>query len=197
MDIKQCVGVKYANFLYSQANYEDAVLYLEDALKATSEDVSEIVYGGLEKVTLPEALQDQVDAQEEVLLTAPALAYYLLLLSHKQLGQIRHAERSLIDLLHEVYTYSYDSPFLQALLGLAMMELGVFREAALHFRKAVEIDPEYHLAMDNYCLCLCLDSFNTLQRALASIFISCRIWCDDEIFDRQVAKIIQAADGMF
>jgi hypothetical protein len=66
LEIKQCVCVKFANFLYSQANYEDAVLYLKDALKADPKEVPDIVYGGLEKVTLPEALQDQVEAQEEV-----------------------------------------------------------------------------------------------------------------------------------
>ncbi|KAK7478408.1 hypothetical protein BaRGS_00030333, partial [Batillaria attramentaria] len=198
LEIKQCVCVKYANYLYSQANYEDAVLYLQDALRVTTELVPSIVYGGLEKVTLPEALQDQVEAQEQVLLPATVLAYYLLLLSHKQLGEMRHAEESLMNLMHEVYAYDDDdSPFLQALLGLAMMELGVFREAALHFRNAWALDPEYHLALDNYCLCLCLDVFNTLQRALGSIFVYCRIWCDDEAFDSQVAKIMQAAENMF
>lgn len=196
-EIKQGVCVKYANYLYSQANYEDAVLYLQDALKVSTEVVPSIVYGGLEKVTLPEALQDQVDAQEEVLLPATVLAHYLKLLSHKQLGEMRHAEESLLNLLHEVYTHDDDSPFLQALLGLAMMELGVFREAGLHFRNAWALDPDYHLALDNYCLCLCLDVFNTLQRALASIFVNCSIWCDDEEFDQKVAKIMQAAENMF
>nr|KAG5693140.1 hypothetical protein BaRGS_025499 [Batillaria attramentaria] len=94
LEIKQCVCVKYANYLYSQANYEDAVLYLQDALRVTTELVPSIVYGGLEKVTLPEALQDQVEAQEQVLLPATVLAYYLLLLSHKQLGEMRHAEEA-------------------------------------------------------------------------------------------------------
>ena len=197
LEIKQCVCVKYANFLYSQANYEDAVLYLKDALKATVEDVPDIVYGGLEKVTLPEALQDQVEAQEEVLLPATVLAHYLLLLSHKQLGEMRHAEQSLLRLLQEVYGRNNDSPFLQALLGLAMMEMGVFYEAALHFRKAWLLDPEFHLALDNYCLCLCLDTFNMLQRALASIFVYYGMWQDDEAFDRQLARIMQAAENIF
>lgn len=197
LKILQCVCVKYANFLYSQANYEDAVMYLQDALKANPEEVPDIIYGGLEKVTLPEALQDQVEAQEEVSLPAPVLAHYLLLLSYKQLGQMRHAEQSLLKLLHEVYTRSYDSPFLHALLGLAMMEMGVFREAALHFRNAWLLDWEYQLALDNYCLCLCLDVFSTLQRALASIFVYCGIWQDDEAFDSQVARIMQAAENMF
>lgn len=159
--------------------------------------MSEIVYGGLEKVTLPEALQDQVEAQEEVLLPAPALAHYLLLLSYKQLGQMRHAEHSLFDLLDEIYTHNDDIPFLQAMLGLALMELGVFREAALHFRNAADLDPEYNLAMDNYCLCLCLDAFSTLQRAFASIFVYHHIWCDNETFDQQIAKIMQASENMF
>lgn len=197
LETKQAVCVKYANYLYSQANYDDAVLYLQDALRVTPEIVPSIVYGGLEKVTLPEALQDQVDAQEEVLLPATVLAHYLLLLSNKQLGQMRHAEENLMNLLHEIYTQDDDSPFLQALLGLALMEMGLFREAALHFGKAWAVDPDYHLALDNYCLCLCLDVFNTLQRALASIFVYCGIWCDDEAFDKQVAKIMQAAENMF
>lgn len=41
-------------------------MYLQDALKANPEEVPDIIYGGLEKVTLPEALQDQVEAQEGV-----------------------------------------------------------------------------------------------------------------------------------
>ena len=172
-------------------------MYLEDALKAEPEEVPSLVYGGLEKVTLPEALQDQVEAQEEVLLPAPVLAHYLLLLSHKQLGQMRHAEQSLLELMEEVYALGYDSPFLQALLGLAMMEMGVFREAAIYFRNAWALDSEYQLALDNYCLCLCLDTFSTLQRALASIFVYCGIWQDDEAFESQLAKILQAAENIF
>ncbi|XP_070206524.1 uncharacterized protein [Littorina saxatilis] len=197
LEIKQCVCVKYAIFLYSQGNYEDAVMYLKDALKSTPEEVPSIVYGGLEKVTLPEALQDQVEAQEEALLPATVLAHYLMLLSHKQLGEMRHAEECLLNLLHEIYSLDCDSPFLQALLGLAMMEMGVFEEAALHFRNAWELDPEYQVAMDNYCLCLCLDAFSTLQRALASIFVYYGIWKDNEIFDDKVAKIMQAAENYF
>lgn len=209
LEIKKCVCVKYANFLYSQANYEDAVMYLKDALKADPDEEADIIYGGLEKVTLPEALQDQVEAQEEcqeqnflldfnqVLLPATALAHYLLLLSHKQLGEMRHAEESLVALLHEIYSNNADSAFLQALLGLALMELGLFWEASLHFRKAWHLDPVYHLALDNYCLCLCLDVFNMLQRGLASVFVYCGIWKDDEDFDSQVAKIMQAAENMF
>lgn len=132
-----------------------------------------------------------------MLLPATVLAHYLLLLSHKQVGEMRHAEESLVNLLHEIYLRGPDSPFLHALLGLALMEMGVFWEAALHFRKAWDLDPEYHLALDNYCLCLCLDVYNMLQRALASIFVYYGMWTDDEDFDRQVAKIMQAADNMY
>ncbi|KAK3097819.1 hypothetical protein FSP39_013475 [Pinctada imbricata] len=51
----------------------------------------DLVYGGLEKVTLPDCLQDEVDCQEEVVLSPTALARYLLVLSHKMLGQMHQA----------------------------------------------------------------------------------------------------------
>ena len=37
-ELNASVCVKYANFLYSQANYEDAVMYLEDSLKSQGEE---------------------------------------------------------------------------------------------------------------------------------------------------------------
>ena len=64
------------------------------------------MYGGLERVTLPEPLQEEVDAQEEAIMPTSVLAHYILVLSHKMLGQMRHAERAVIELMGEVGTVS-------------------------------------------------------------------------------------------
>ncbi|ESP00547.1 hypothetical protein LOTGIDRAFT_157823 [Lottia gigantea] len=176
LEMNQSVCVKYANFLYSQGNYEDAIMYLEDALKSKT-NLPEIVYGGLEKVTLPEALQDEVDAQEEVEMPSVCLGHFLEVLSYKMLGKTRHSDRCLLKLLKTVY--DTDSPFLRSVLGYALMEMGLFEEAAVSFRAACEMDPEYHLALDNYCLCLCLMVLESLNSALKNFFIHYRIWYDE------------------
>ena len=63
---------------------------------------SDIVYGGLERVTLPEPLQEEVDAQEEAIMPTAVLAHYILVLSHKMLGQMRHCEEAVLNLMGEV-----------------------------------------------------------------------------------------------
>ncbi|BFY97450.1 hypothetical protein BsWGS_00490 [Bradybaena similaris] len=201
-ELNPSVCVKYANFLYSQANYEDAVMYLEDSLKTRKELDEEnidnslffprpwscdIVYGGLERVTLPEPLQEEVDAQEEAIMPTSVLAYYILVLSYKMLGKLRHAEEALISLMGEVY--ARDIPFLYSVLGYALMELGLFHEAAAEFFMAWFLDNDYNLALDNYCLCLAVNAYNVLERAFASIFVHCRIWNEDQKINQKLARI--------
>ena len=234
------VSVKYANFLYSQANYDDAVLYLEDLYKkqmltdqrscffkqvkgrsrywsesenskdgernsvnevvASDYDVdldtalffprphsSHIVYGGLERVTLPEPLQDEVDIQEEAIMPTSVLAFYILVLSYKMQGKLRRAEEALVSLMGEVY--SRDIPFLFSVLGYAFMELGLFKEAAREFQMAWTLDQEYNLALDNYCLCLAVNAYNVLERAFASIFVHLGIWNEEHKINLKVASL--------
>lgn len=201
-DLNASVCVKYANFLYSQANYDDAVMYLEDSIKSRKEEEEEnmdttlffprpwscdIVYGGLERVTLPEPLQEEVDAQEEAIMPTSVLAYYILVLSYKMLGKLRHAEEALISLMGEVY--ARDIPFLYSVLGYSLMELGLFSEAAEEFYMAWYLDNEYNLALDNYCLCLAVHAYNVLERAFATIFVHCKIWNEDHKLAQKVASL--------
>ncbi|GFO04981.1 tetratricopeptide repeat protein 28 [Plakobranchus ocellatus] len=234
------VSVKYANFLYSQANYDDAVMYLEDLYKkqmladqqacfysrdqcihrtdsdssgegenlglkegvtiAKEQDYemdaglffsrphsSHIVYGGLERVTLPEPLQEEVDVQEEAIMPTSVLAFYILVLSYKMQGKLRRAEEALVSLMGEVY--SRDIPFLFSVLGYAFMELGLFKEAAREFKMAYTLDQEYNLALDNYCLCLAVNAYNVLERAFASIFVHCGIWNEEHKINQKVASL--------
>uniref|UniRef100_A0A0B6ZVX8 Tetratricopeptide repeat protein 30 n=1 Tax=Arion vulgaris TaxID=1028688 RepID=A0A0B6ZVX8_9EUPU len=201
-ELNASVCVKYANFLYSQANYEDAVMYLEDSLKSRKANEEEnmdntlffprpesciIIYGGLERVTLPEPLQEEVDAQEEAIMPTSVLAYYILVLSYKMLGKLRHAEEAMISLMGEVY--ARDIPFLHSVLGYALMELGLFHEAASEFFMAWFLDNDYNLALDNYCLCLAVHTYNVLERAFSSIFVHYRIWNEDHKINQKVARI--------
>lgn len=51
LDFNSSVCVKYVNFLYSQGNYDDVVMYLEDVLNIEGvNEILDIIYGGLEKV---------------------------------------------------------------------------------------------------------------------------------------------------
>lgn len=168
LDLNPSVCVKYANFLYSQGNYDDAIMYIEDALNIEGVDeISDITYGGLEKVTLPDCLQDEVDCQEEVVLSPTVLARYLLILSHKALHQCEPAMRALIDLQTEVL--ERDIPIFYSVLGYAMMELSLFEEAMWCFSCAVDIESDYKLALDNYCLCLCIYLFRTFITGIEAI----------------------------
>lgn len=159
------VTIRYANFLYSQGNYRDAIKHLYEVFEIEDiETAPDLVYGGLEKVTLPDVLQDEVDCQEEVVLPPTSLARYLLMLSNKNLGYIELAEDNLIDLLIE--TLDYDIPILYSVLGYSMMEMDVIEEAIWCFGTAVSMENDYKLAMDNFCICVCVWVQSTLQRAI-------------------------------
>ncbi|XP_041371338.1 uncharacterized protein LOC121384811 [Gigantopelta aegis] len=176
IEIQQSVCVKYANFLYSQGNYDDAIMYLEDSLKR-GVDPEDIVFGGLEKVTLPDPLQDEVDAQEEVIMPSTSLARLILILSHKMMHRTKEASNALLDLMEEVY--DSDIPFLWSVLGYAMMEMQLFEEAANMFATAHAMDPFYNLALDNYCMCLCIMALKSFQNAFAAFFIHYKIWYEN------------------
>ncbi|XP_052792398.1 uncharacterized protein LOC128226521 isoform X2 [Mya arenaria] len=153
------VCVKYGNFLFSQCHFDEAINHLRNVL-CSDRIATDIVYRGLEKVTLPELLQDEVDTQEEICLPSSCLARYLLILTHKALGEILDAEEHLICLMEEVW--EYDVPLLYSLLGYAMMELALFEEAAESFRLAAEDEEEYQLAVENFCICLLILVAKTL-----------------------------------
>jgi len=168
LEMKPSVCVKYGNFLYSQGNYDDAILYLEDALRINDIDIApDLVYGGLDKVTLPDCLQDEVDTQEEVVIPPTALARYILILSHKFLRQMDLAEKHLFLLLYEAL--ETDMPILYSVLGYGLMELGLFEEAIWSFGVAISLENEYSLAIDNYCTCLLIWTMKTIQRAVENI----------------------------
>ena len=176
LEVNPSVSVKYANFLYSQGNYDDAVMYLDDALKIPDiQQEKDLVYGGLEKVTLPDCLQDEVDCQEEVVIPPTALARYLLVLSHKMLGQAHHAERHTLDLLQDVL--NSDIPILYSVLGYSMMELSLFEEALWCFSTAIDMESEYQLAKDNYNLCLCICAYQMLIKGVENICLFYRLPC--------------------
>ncbi|KAL4227717.1 hypothetical protein ACF0H5_013152 [Mactra antiquata] len=160
------VSVKYGNFLYSQCQFESACVHLWNAL--TNDNInSHIVYHGLEKVTLPELLQDEVDTQEEICLPASCLTRYLLVLCYKSMNEMEEAEINLICLMEDVL--DYDIPLMHSLLGYAMMELKLFEEAAECFLTATEADEDYQLACENYCICLLIIVQKTLVSGIENI----------------------------
>lgn len=163
------VLVKYSSFLYSQGNYDDAIMYLQDALKQAQEEQL-IGYSGLEKVTLPEVLQDEVDYQSEVSFPARPLIHYLLMVSHKAIGEMKVAEDHLLLLMKEVM--KGDNPVMHSLVGYALMDMGMFKDAAEFFAIAFHMKEDYHLATDNYCTCLGIMVLHTLQKSVENIYFN-------------------------
>lgn len=162
------ITIRYSNFLFSQGNFKDAIANLKSVLGIEDiETAPDLIYGGLEKVTLPDVLQDEVDCQEEVVLPPSSLARYLLILSHKNLGEMKQAEDNLIDLLIE--TLDYDIPILFSVLGYSMMEMGIIDEAIWCFGTAVSMENDYRLAIDNFCTCVYIWVLQTLERAIQII----------------------------
>ena len=174
LDTDDSVCVKYANFLYSQGHYEEAINDLNDALQFEDHmQMCDIVYTGLEKITLPDLLQDEVDTQEEICLPSACLARYLLILCYKAIGQNEEAETNLIGLMDDVT--DYDIPLLHSLLGYAMMELSLFEEAAFSFFKAFETEEDYILASENFCICAIIILMKTFENAVFNIWEYYRI----------------------
>ena len=169
LDTDDGICVKYANFLYSQGQYDEAIRDLNEALKFEMQmQMSDIVYTGLEKITLPDLLQDEVDTQEEICLPSACLARYILILCHKAIGQSYEAETNLIALMEDVT--DYDIPLLHSLLGYALMELSLFEEAAMSFFKAFATEEDYILASENYCICALIMVLKTVQNAVLNIW---------------------------
>lgn len=162
------VCVKYGNFLYTRCHYHEACVQLRNALHNDHHTTTDIVYRGLEKVTLPELLQDEVDTHEEICLPSTCLARYILILCHKAIGEMDEAEINLICLMEEVL--EYDVPLLHSLLGYSLMELMLFEEAAESFLQAAQNEEDYHLACENYCICLLIIVQRTLIVAIENIW---------------------------
>ncbi|XP_013380852.1 uncharacterized protein LOC106151951 isoform X2 [Lingula anatina] len=159
------VYVDYATFLLSQKDYAEAAELLIDVL--LQPDDSEVVFGKVEQFTLPVNLQMEIAVQDEVILPMTVYSKYLSIICYRHIGLWNDATDCLISLLNEVYLSNSSCQF--AVLGYAMMELGLFLEAADVFLKASTMQPLSELSAGNRLFCIYAEVCVTLSKGFVNL----------------------------
>ncbi len=164
-NISTGLSTEYANFLIQSNRGEESIIHLKQAIVSTV-DNSGLSYGQMEKVTLDESLQNEIDFWSEITIKNPVVfAYYLLIKAQSQLSDVDQTN----ELVEQFKGYIEDNtdPLAYSLFGYSCKVLGKFEEAALAFEQAAslyqatEVRPEYDLALENQAICFSLISSST------------------------------------
>ncbi len=169
LDASSTVCVKYANYLYQQSQAADALIAMLPFVHLqTKHDNTNISYNGVEQAVLPEHLQQEIDDTDDVELDVTFFARFLAVLCYKQLNMVKDAEDCLIDLLHDVATSQV--PLNHSILGYAMLEMNMHKDAAESFSHAASLTHDNDLAITNYWLALGTLAFSTWMKGAWNIY---------------------------
>ena len=171
LDSKSSVSVEYANFLYHQAQCAEALLAMLPMIHSSECTPNEpvIEYNGVEQAILPEHIQADVDDMENVVLQTDIFARFLAVLCYRSIEMNRDAEDNLIELLQLVVQNV--GPLNYSLLGHAMMEMGMYQEAADSFSDCASLQHDNELSLTNYWIALCTWVYTTIEKGVRNILI--------------------------
>ena len=147
------VCVQYANYLYQQAQYADALLVMLHMVHSHRlSDVIPLCYSGVEQAVLPENLQPELDDLDQVHLDTKIYAQFLALLCYKQLHLVADAWDCLVDLVTSVTPTN--TALNHSILGYAMLEMGQYWDAAKSFYVAGSLQHDDSLPGINCWICV-------------------------------------------
>ena len=171
LDSKSSVSVEYANFLYHQAQCAEALIAMLPIIHSSECTPYEpvIEYNGVEQAILPEHMQPDVDDMENVVLQTDIFARFLAVLCYRSIEMNRDAEDNLIELLKLVLQNAF--PLNYSLLGHAMMEMGMYKEAADSFLDSASLQHDNELSITNYWIALCTWVYTTIEKGVRNILI--------------------------
>lgn len=90
---RSSIYAEYANFLFSQKRYEEALFNIEKSINC--EENTGLYFSELEKQNIPEGLSKQIPPKGTVSLKGKTLAYYLSILCLKQLCRSEEADKKI------------------------------------------------------------------------------------------------------
>ncbi len=172
LDPKSTIAVEYANFLYHQDHFSEALLTLLPVIHFSDAKAHKTVieYNGVEQAILPDQIQPDVDEMEQVVFRTDILAHFLAVLCYRNIGLLADAEENLIALIRLVLQTG--GSLNHSLLGHAMMEMGLYEEAALSFSDSANLQHDKDLTLTNHWLALCTWAYTTLEKAVYNAFVA-------------------------
>jgi tetratricopeptide (TPR) repeat protein len=170
-DPRSSVCVQYANYLYQQTQWSDALLIMLPIVhiktKHLTKDNLIVQYNGVEQAVLPEHITSDVDDYDEVTLETKIFAKFLAILCYKQLSLMKDAEDVLVDLYKMVDGSS--TALNHSILGYALLEMGLYEEAANSFNTASSMEPNNEIPFVNAWISLCVWAFTSVENGVNNV----------------------------
>lgn len=162
------VCVQYANFLYQQGRFAEALTVMLPYVFCRRPADDRIAYNGIEQAVLPDHLHyDAADDEDTLVLGAPVFARFLAVLCFNELGLTEDADDALVQ-LYRAASVDSRKAFDYVTLGYGLMETRLFEEAAASFLVAARASsPDNRKQIfHNACICFLLSVYVTLARAV-------------------------------
>ena len=173
------IGAKYANYLYQQGMYADALEVLLPMLrKSFHADINTVCYRGVEQAILPEQLQLEVDDMDEAVLNLKIFCNFIAVLCFRQLRLNKDADDCMMLMFDLVMTSQ--TTLNLSMLAYAMMEMDLYPEAAQAFYDVACISEDQSLAMTNMRLCCMTWVYVVYMKAVVSWYDYCQSFVTKE-----------------
>ena len=154
---KSISTIEYANFLYINGRFNEAIPLLTEPLNLDEYGLS---FDHTVRDAVPKDLGLEIDFHGKIFMHPNILGYYLLVLCHKQLGDEAKAKQVLEEFQNVLQASSAEVTSLDySLLGYAAMHVGNYDQAMYAFDWAFELyepteaNPDYFLALKNKVVC--------------------------------------------
>ncbi len=173
LDSKSNVGVEYANYLYQQGHCGDALIAMLPLIHSNKSKPKDplIEYNGVSQAVLLEQIHPDEDELEKVTLHTDIYARFLAVLCYKDILLNKEAEDNLIELLKLVL--KSDVPMNHSILGHAMMEMGMYQEAAESFYNCSSLlsEQDSEPALINHWIALCTWAYTTIGKSVYNVLV--------------------------
>ena len=168
-DKHSAICVHYGNFLYQQEQYAESLeAMLRYVFLHVAPDDQEIHYNGPEQAVLPEHLLYDLNDIDEVRLDPRVFARFLGILCLRQLGLHADALDCLVAMVRIVGRTRVGINY--SMLGYALIEMGLYPEAAEAFGQAATLQNDDEYCVMNQWLSLGLWVYSVLSKAFHHIW---------------------------
>lgn len=172
--VESCVDLQYANYLYQQGLYADALHAILPLVFCRRYENDILVYSGIEQAVLPDHLQSDFN-DDSMVVEVQVLAYFLAVICYKSLGLMSDADDALL-LLYRMALRPNSTSFACNVCAYALLEMNMFIEASeMFYISSIFKQPscgDSHKSSINFWICLCLSAYMTVRNSLMGILYS-------------------------
>ncbi|ESN97934.1 hypothetical protein HELRODRAFT_193150 [Helobdella robusta] len=172
IEVECAVDLQYANFLYQQGLYADALHVLLPTTFGNRPQLNDLVYSGIEQAVLPDHLQSDF-YDDSMIIDAKTFAYLLAILCYKNIGLISEADDVLV-MLYKSTLDPHSKAFLCNICGYALLEMGMYLEACEIFFYSATVKSVYTplgvKTAINFYIILCLHIYNSLVNFFHTVY---------------------------